>query len=66
MVSARAGCRSQSASAPLPIELFEVLHRFTLQRVGALVLNIAVAAYLVYRLRRVPKRGNHEVLALAS
>lgn len=36
----------------VPIELFELLQRFTLPRVGALVLNVAVAAYLVYRLRR--------------
>jgi uncharacterized membrane protein (DUF2068 family) len=38
----------------VPIELFEVLQRFTLLRVGALVLNVAAAAYLVYRLRRAP------------
>jgi uncharacterized membrane protein (DUF2068 family) len=36
----------------VPIELFEVLQRLSLLRVGALVLNVAVAAYLVYRLRR--------------
>jgi uncharacterized membrane protein (DUF2068 family) len=36
----------------VPIELFEVLRRVSLLRVGALVLNVAVAAYLVYRLRR--------------
>jgi uncharacterized membrane protein (DUF2068 family) len=36
----------------VPIELFEVLQRASLLRVAALVLNVAVAAYLVYRLRR--------------
>jgi uncharacterized membrane protein (DUF2068 family) len=45
----------------VPIELFEVLQRFTLLRVGALVLNIAVAAYLIYRLRRRPGSGSNEV-----
>jgi len=48
-----------------PIELFEVLQRFTLLRVGALVLNIAVAAYLAYRLRPPPKWGINEVQAVA-
>jgi uncharacterized membrane protein (DUF2068 family) len=49
----------------VPIELFEVLQRFTLLRVGALVLNVAVAAYLVYRLRQPPEMGNNQVQSLA-
>jgi uncharacterized membrane protein (DUF2068 family) len=36
----------------VPIEIFEILQRFDLLRVGALVMNLAVVAYLVYRLRR--------------
>jgi uncharacterized membrane protein (DUF2068 family) len=36
----------------VPIEIFEILQRLDLLRVGALVLNLAVVAYLVYRLRR--------------
>jgi uncharacterized membrane protein (DUF2068 family) len=38
----------------VPIEIFEVLQRLDPLRVGALVLNIAVVAYLAYRLRRHP------------
>lgn len=45
----------------VPIELFEVLQRLTLLRVAALVLNIAVAAYLIWRLRRRPEWGDTEV-----
>jgi uncharacterized membrane protein (DUF2068 family) len=36
----------------LPIEIFEILHRPTLPRVSALMLNLLVVAYLIYRLRR--------------
>jgi uncharacterized membrane protein (DUF2068 family) len=36
----------------VPIELFEALQRVSVLRVGALVLNVAAAAYLVYRLDR--------------
>jgi uncharacterized membrane protein (DUF2068 family) len=36
----------------VPIEIFEILQRPDLLRVGALVTNLAVVAYLVYRLRR--------------
>jgi uncharacterized membrane protein (DUF2068 family) len=36
----------------VPIEIFEILQRLDLLRVGALVMNLAVVAYLVYRLRR--------------
>jgi uncharacterized membrane protein (DUF2068 family) len=40
----------------VPIELYEVLQHFTLLRVGALALNIAVAVYLGYRLRQAPSQ----------
>lgn len=36
----------------LPLEVLGILHRLDLLRLGALVLNIAVVAYLVCRLRR--------------
>jgi uncharacterized membrane protein (DUF2068 family) len=39
----------------VPIEIFEILQRVSLPRVGALVTNIAVVGYLVYRLRAHPK-----------
>jgi uncharacterized membrane protein (DUF2068 family) len=40
----------------VPIEIFEVLHRLDLVRVGALALNLAVIAYLGHRLRLI-RRG---------
>ncbi|MFL5401727.1 MAG: DUF2127 domain-containing protein [Gemmatimonadales bacterium] len=40
----------------VPLELFEVLQRASVLRVGALVLNVAAAAYLIYRLRQ-PQTG---------
>jgi uncharacterized membrane protein (DUF2068 family) len=36
----------------VPIEIFEILQRLDLLRMGALVMNLAVVVYLVYRLRR--------------
>jgi uncharacterized membrane protein (DUF2068 family) len=36
----------------VPIEIFEILQRLDLLRVGALVMNLAVVAYLACRLRR--------------
>jgi uncharacterized membrane protein (DUF2068 family) len=41
----------------LPIEVLGILQRLDMLRVGALVLNIAVVTYLVYRLRR-PTRSH--------
>ena len=35
----------------IPFEVWEVIHRQTLLRVGGLLLNIAVVAYLAYRKR---------------
>jgi uncharacterized membrane protein (DUF2068 family) len=36
----------------LPIEIFELSQRLTLPRVTALLVNLLVVAYLIYRLRR--------------
>jgi uncharacterized membrane protein (DUF2068 family) len=55
-----------ATSSFVPIELFEVVQRFTPLRMGALLLNIAVAAYLVYRLRQPHKWGNNRVQALLT
>ncbi len=35
----------------IPYEIWEVLHRATLLRVGGLLVNVAVVAYLAYRKR---------------
>jgi uncharacterized membrane protein (DUF2068 family) len=35
----------------IPYEVYEVIHRVTLFRVGALLLNVAVVGYLAYRKR---------------
>jgi uncharacterized membrane protein (DUF2068 family) len=40
--------------ALIPLELFELSRRLTPVRIGALALNVAVAAYLWHRLRREP------------
>ena len=44
----------------VPIEIFEILQRLDLLRVGALVMNLAVVAYLVYRLRRASSEGRRQ------
>jgi uncharacterized membrane protein (DUF2068 family) len=45
----------------VPIEIFETLKRLDLLRAGALVLNVAVVAYLAYRLWRASSdRGARE------
>jgi uncharacterized membrane protein (DUF2068 family) len=36
----------------VPIEIFEILQRLDLLRLGALVMNLALVAYLIYRLCR--------------
>jgi len=35
----------------IPFEAYEVVHKVTLFRVGALLLNLAVVGYLAYRKR---------------
>jgi len=36
-----------ATGALIPFEIYEVAHRFTLVRVGALILNLAIVVYLV-------------------
>lgn len=38
----------------IPFEIFEIVRRLTYPRVGALVINIIVVIYLVYRIRHPP------------
>jgi uncharacterized membrane protein (DUF2068 family) len=40
-----------ATAALIPFEAYEVIHKVTLFRVGALLLNLAVVAYLAYRKR---------------
>lgn len=40
-----------ATSALIPFEAYEVIHKVTLFRVGALLLNLAVVGYLAYRKR---------------
>jgi uncharacterized membrane protein (DUF2068 family) len=49
----------------VPIEIFEVLQRVSLPRVTALVLNLLVVAYLIYRLRRA-RAEDHAPSSLGS
>jgi uncharacterized membrane protein (DUF2068 family) len=49
----------------VPIEIFEVLQRVSLPRVTALVLNLLVVAYLIYRLRR-SRAEDHAASSLGS
>lgn len=48
-----------ATSAFIPIELYELAERVTPLRVGALVVNVAVVAYLVYKGRLFGLRGGH-------
>jgi uncharacterized membrane protein (DUF2068 family) len=43
----------------LPIEVFELTQRLTIIRVTALLLNLLVVGYLIYRLRRSHLEGSH-------
>ena len=45
----------------LPLELDELLHKVTLIKFGALLINIAIAAYLVWRKRLFLERPDSEV-----
>ena len=40
-----------ATGALIPFEAYEVVHKVTLFRVGALLLNLAVVGYLAYRKR---------------
>ncbi len=44
-----------TTSSFLPLEVYEIIHRATVAKAVALVINIAVVIYLVWELRRYPK-----------
>jgi uncharacterized membrane protein (DUF2068 family) len=44
-----------TTSSFLPLEVYEIIHRATIAKGVALVINIAVVVYLVRELRRYPK-----------
>ena len=39
----------------LPLEIYELVHRFSIMKIAVLVINLAIVAYLVIRLRRKPE-----------
>jgi len=41
-----------STAVFIPLEVYEIVHRFTWVRVGVLALNVAIVWYLVRRIRR--------------
>ena len=45
-----------TTSSLLPIEIYELLKRVSIGRSLALVVNLAVVAYLIFELRRFPKQ----------
>lgn len=45
-----------TTSSLLPIEIYELVRRVSIGRSLALVINLAVVAYLIYELRRFPKQ----------
>jgi len=45
-----------TTSSLLPLEIYEVARRTSLGRCFALVLNVAIVAYLIYELKRFPKQ----------
>jgi len=47
-------------SSLLPIEIYELFHRFSAMKVVVLLINIAVVVYLVYRIRTKPAPDSHE------
>jgi uncharacterized membrane protein (DUF2068 family) len=50
-----------TTSSLLPIEIYEVARRVSIGRSLALAINLAVVAYLIFELRRLPKqRGKDE------
>lgn len=46
-------------SAFIPLEVYELAHRITVLRVGALVVNLAAVAYLLWTKRLFGIRGGH-------
>jgi uncharacterized membrane protein (DUF2068 family) len=49
-----------ATSAFIPLEVYEIVHKPTPLKISALVLNIAVVAYLLYKGRLFGLRGGHE------
>ena len=45
-------------SSLIPVEIYELVHRFTVVRLGALIINVGVVIYLVLRLRANAKAGS--------
>ena len=45
-----------TTSSLLPIEIYELARRASIGRIIALVINLAVVAYLIFELRRFPKQ----------
>ena len=45
-----------TTSSLLPIEVYELLRRVSLGRIFALAINLAVVAYLIFELKRFPKK----------
>jgi uncharacterized membrane protein (DUF2068 family) len=54
-----------ATGAFLPLEVSEVLHRPTALKVGALIVNIAIVVYLVWRKRLFMERPRAEVAPAA-
>jgi len=46
-----------STASLLPIELYEIAKHTTIGKLVALVINLAVVAYLIFELRRFPRRS---------
>src|SRR6266567_2209038 len=49
-----------TTSSLLPIEIYELVRRVSVGRSLALAINLGVVAYLIFELRRFPKRGRTE------
>ena len=49
-----------TTSSLLPIEIYELMRRVSVGRSLALAINLGVVAYLIFELRRFPKRGRTE------
>jgi uncharacterized membrane protein (DUF2068 family) len=45
-----------ATSLLIPLEIYEVTRRVTIPRIGALVVNVVVVIYLIYRLRHENER----------
>jgi uncharacterized membrane protein (DUF2068 family) len=43
----------------IPLEIYQLIKRFTLMRVGVLVVNVAIVGYLIWRIRERGKDGGN-------